>query len=210
MSHVTLQFLGRFSVTIDTTPVTTFHSDKARALLAYLALEPQEHNRTQLATLLWPEIDDQYARTNLRNTLHRLRQTLDSAASDAADQLLTVTRQTVQFNRQRADVDVHWFQQRIDRASASPATQIDELTAAVDAYQGELLAGFGVADAPPFEEWLLLRREALQQRALLAFHTLTTAHESAGNLSQAHAVATRLLTLDPFREESHRQIMRLL
>ncbi|MCB0121825.1 MAG: NACHT domain-containing protein, partial [Caldilineaceae bacterium] len=210
MSHVTLQFLGRFSVTIDTTPVTTFHSDKARALLAYLALEPQEHSRTQLATLLWPEIDDPSARTNLRNTLHRLRQTLDGAAPDAADQLLTVTRQTVQFNHQSADVDVHRFQQRIDSASASPATQIDELTAAVDAYQGELLAGFGVADAPPFEEWLLLRREALQQHALLAFHTLTTAHESAGNLSQAHAVATRLLNLDPFREESHRQIMRLL
>ena len=95
MSQLTLRFFGPFQVSIDATPITDFHSDKARALLAYLALDPQEHARTALAALLWPEIGDQYARTNLRNTLYRLRQTLDASAPGVSDRLLTISRQTM-------------------------------------------------------------------------------------------------------------------
>ncbi len=77
-------------------------------------------------------------------------------------------------------------------------------------YHGELLAGFGLADAPAFEEWLLVRRETLHQQALTALHTLATACEQRGDHQQAHLYARRLLALDPWREESHRQLMRIL
>ncbi|MEZ4620902.1 MAG: BTAD domain-containing putative transcriptional regulator [Caldilineaceae bacterium] len=210
MTQFTLRFLGPFHVSIDATPVTDFHSDKARALLAYLAVEPQEHTRTALATLLWPEIGDQYARTNLRNTLYRLRQTLAGARAGAGDELLTVTRQTVQFNPAQGAVDVLRFETLLAQRATLAAPDTDPLDEAIALYQGELLAGFQVDDALPFEEWLRLRRELLQQQALLTGHTLATAHESAGRYEQAYAVAGRLLTLDPYREETHQQIMRLL
>ncbi|MEZ4866010.1 MAG: BTAD domain-containing putative transcriptional regulator [Caldilineaceae bacterium] len=209
MTQFTFRFLGQFHVSLAATPITDFHSDKARALLAYLALEPREHARTELATLLWPEIGDQYARTNLRNTLYRLRQTLDGAAAGAGDQLLTVTRQAVQFNPAASAVDVLRFQALLDSRTAASA-DTDQLGEATALYHGELLADFAVADADPFEEWLRLRRELLHQQALLACHTLAMAHEAAGHYEQAYTVAGRLLTLDPHREETHRQIMRLL
>ncbi|MCB0184188.1 MAG: hypothetical protein KDE31_07990, partial [Caldilineaceae bacterium] len=210
MTHYAFRFLGQFQFSVTGTPVTNFHSDKARALLAYLALEPQAHKRDFLAALLWPDIDDRYARTNLRNTLYRLRLTLDDAAPGAADQLLIVTRQSVQFKGESASIDVHRFQTLIDGALADPAAHLDQLAEAVNAYQGELLAGFNLIDAPPFEEWLLLQREMLHLRALMAFQALVTAYEASGNFSQALAVVNRLLVLDPFREESHRQLMQLL
>ncbi|MEZ4736518.1 MAG: BTAD domain-containing putative transcriptional regulator [Caldilineaceae bacterium] len=213
MTQFTLTFLGPFQVRAGATLVTDFHSDKARALLAYLALEPHEHDRTLLATLLWPAIDDQYARTNLRTTLYRLRQTLDRAAPGAGDQMLTVTRQTVQFNPASCVVDVLRFQGLLNQpltGVSSPVASVELLTEAVALYGGELLLGFSVADAAPFEEWLLLRRELLQQQAMLAFQKLATAYEAAGQEEQAHTVAGRLLALDPYREETYRQIMRLL
>ena len=210
MTQFTFHFLGQFQVHAESHPVTDFHSDKARSLLAYLVLESQEHTRVELATLLWPEIDDKYARTNLRNTLHRLRQTLDAAAPNAADQLLTVTRQTVQFNPATTDIDVTRFQMLLKNANASATTNLDQIGQAVALYQGELLAHFGVADAQPFEEWLLLRRELLHQQALLAFRSLTAGYEAMGNYDEAHAVASQLIALDPYREDSYRQIMRLL
>ncbi|MEZ4866162.1 MAG: BTAD domain-containing putative transcriptional regulator [Caldilineaceae bacterium] len=210
MTQFTLRFFGQFHVSADGAPIVDFHSDKARALLAYLALEPREHARTELATLLWPEIGDRYARTNLRNTLYRLRQTLDTATPGAGDLLLNVTRQSVHFNEANAAVDVLRFQTVLNKEQAAPSPEVEQLTEAVGLYQGELLLGFGVADAPPFEEWLLLRRELLHQQALMALYRLVTAHESAGCYEQAHTVAGRLLTLDPYREESYRQVMRLL
>lgn len=93
---------------------------------------------------------------------------------------------------------------------APASTRLAQLAEAAALYQGELLANFGVADAPAFEEWLLLRREMLQQRAILTFRTLATEYETVGDYSQAHTVAHRTLILAPFHEEVHRQVMRLL
>ncbi|MCB0094108.1 MAG: NACHT domain-containing protein [Caldilineaceae bacterium] len=191
--------------------MSDFYSDKVRALLAYLVLEPHEYTRAELAALLWPEIGDQSARANLRNTLHRLRQTLDAAAPGSSNSLLTVSRQSICFNPEHVTVDVHDFLAAVRNAhSASSAPDLDQLEAAAALYRGELLAGFGVADAPAFEEWLLLHRELLHQQALVAVHRLATAYEADGHYESAHTVAGRLLILDPFHEETHRQIMRLL
>ena len=118
MTNFTLRFLGKFEGSIGAEPITDFHSDKARALLAYLAIEPKVHTRPVLAALLWPEIGDKYARTNLRNTLYRLRQTLDATIADSADQLLTVTRQTVQCNTANGFIDVQRLETLLDDASA--------------------------------------------------------------------------------------------
>jgi len=210
MTQFTLSFLGPFQVQVDGTPVTNFHSDKARALLAYLAIEPQIHARTELATLLWPGIDDGYARTNLRTTLYRLRQTLAQAAPGVGERLLTVTRNTIQFVGEPSGVDVLHFQELISQRATGAAPPIEPLAAAAALYRGELLFGLQVTDAAPFEEWLLLRRELLHQQAVLTLHALCTAYEMAGNDAQAYAVAGQLLTLDLYREESYRQSMRLL
>ncbi|MCB0128381.1 MAG: hypothetical protein KDE58_39210, partial [Caldilineaceae bacterium] len=215
MTQFVFRFLVTYQVSADTTPVTDFHSDKVRALLAYLVLEPHEHTRAELAALLWPEIGDHSARANLRNTLHRLRHVLDAAAAGSSDSLLTVSRQSICFNPETATVDVavdfHDFLAAVNDAhSDAPSVDLDRLEEAATLYRGELLAGFGVADAPTFEEWLLLRREVLHQQALVALHMLTTAYETAGHYERAHGMAGRLLTLDPYREETHRQIMRLL
>ncbi|MEZ4736533.1 MAG: BTAD domain-containing putative transcriptional regulator [Caldilineaceae bacterium] len=210
MTQFTLTFLGPFQVRAGAALVTDFHSDKARALLAYLAVEPREHDRKVLATLLWPEIDDQYARTNLRTTLYRLRQTLTNALPGAGDRLLTVTRQTVHFNPTEGVVDVLRFQALLSRQLTATAPEPTQWEEAIALYQGELLMGFNVADAAPFEEWLLLRRELLHQQALVLFHKLATAYETAGRDEQAYAVVGRLLLLDPYREETYQQTMRLL
>lgn len=217
MSRITLNFLGRFEVNIDDLALTDFHSDKARALLAYLALEPQTHTRLELAALFWPDIADNHARTNLRNTLHRLRQTLDTAGREGTERLLNASRQTIQIRPDVARIDAIRFLALLDEASASDQSQgviatqqIAMLAEAVDLYKGELLAGFDLPDAPAFEEWLLLRREMMHQRALLAGRTLAYQYEKTGDYGQAHAVAGRLVALDPYHEDSYRQIMHLL
>ncbi len=157
------------------------------------------------------------ARDNLRNTIHRLRKALNQAAAGASDQILTVTRQDLQFKQAQATVDVLVFQARLDAVTghehdslAGCAECLANLMAAINLYQGDLLRGLSLGDAPEFEEWLLLRREFLHLQALRALTNLTMVLEAQQQFAQAHVFATRLLSLDPFREESHRQIMRLL
>ena len=77
METLHIKLLGGFSVTLDDRPVMDFRSAKTRALLAYLAAQPdQDHLRTKLATLFWGELPDDAAGANLRNELSNLKKVL--------------------------------------------------------------------------------------------------------------------------------------
>jgi WD40 repeat protein/DNA-binding SARP family transcriptional activator len=218
---IAMRCLGTFEVSIGPAANPILPTDKVRALLAYLALEARPdigrpHRREALAGLFWPEYSEAKALANLRLTLHRLRQALEQAAPGASA-ILIITRQTVQLKQMALEVDAVRFQAVLAESAAHPHEDVLQcerclasLAQAVKLYDGELLAGFGLADAPAFEEWLLLRREVLQQQALMALHILATACEQRRDDHQAHLYASRLLALDPSRESAHRQLMRIL
>src|SRR5512141_2867106 len=97
MPHLTLSLLGPTQVSLDGQAVGGFAYNKARALLAYLAVEAdRSHQRDAIVGLLWPERPDAAARTNLRQVLTSLRDTIGSGNSDAP--FLLTTRDTLQFN----------------------------------------------------------------------------------------------------------------
>ena len=96
MAELRLTCFGHFQVTLDGTALTDFQTDKTRALLAYLTLETQVHQRSELAQLLWPGYSEESARNSLRQSLFQLRQLLHDAEADPP--WLLLTRQTVQIN----------------------------------------------------------------------------------------------------------------
>jgi DNA-binding SARP family transcriptional activator len=74
MARMSIYLLRPLCVTLDGEPITAFESDKVRALLAYLAVETgQPHRCERLAGLLWSDLPERSARTNLRAALFNLR-----------------------------------------------------------------------------------------------------------------------------------------
>ncbi|MGD8966667.1 MAG: BTAD domain-containing putative transcriptional regulator, partial [Anaerolineae bacterium] len=206
MTHLSLRLLGPPHITLAGDPVTGFESGKVRVLLAYLAVEADRpHRRDALAGLLWPDWPDRAARKNLRNALSNLRQAIDD--HHAAPPFLVITRETIQFN---ADSD-HWLDVRAFMASveADPPA-IPQLEEALALYRGSFLEGFFLKDSAPFDDWSLLVRERLQRLALAALHQLAGHHEQRGEYDQARAYAWRQVELEPWREEAHQQLMRVL
>ena len=88
--------------------------------------------------------------------------------------------------------------------------QSEWLEQAVHLVQGLFLEGFSLADAAPFEEWLLLRREYFNRQMVEALHNLASIHEGLGAFKQALTHARRLVELEPWEEDGQRQLMRLL
>ncbi len=215
MAELQIACLGEFQVTLAGTALTLFQTDKTRALLPYLALEARTHQRAELAQLLWPGYSDASARNSLRQALHQLRQTL---ADPAGVPWLLITRQTVQINPDAPiHVDVLTFRQllatcashvHVDPATCAPC--LARLRQAVDLYHGDFLADFTVADSAPFEEWRRITQEQLHLQMLDALTQLGAAAEAAGDDTQALHAAHQLLTLEPWLEAAHRQVMRLL
>ena len=124
MNRLALHFLGSFQVILDGKPVSTFRSDKVRALLAYLALEfDRPHQRESLAAIFWPDMPLQAALKNFRLSLHRLRQTLEDLEN--VPPFLQITRETVQFNMATCWLDVTAFSEILKEVETHPHQHIE-------------------------------------------------------------------------------------
>lgn len=205
---VTLTLFGPFAARFNGQPLANFATDKIRALFAYLAIESgKPHRRETLAGLLWPDYPDQTALRNVRQSLHRLRQTLHAAHPDLPDRLIARTRQTITLNPEAITLDTAQFSQLLQMARPA-AEPIPLLTQAVALYQGELLQGFALPDAYAFDEWLTIQREVFHQQVLDALTRLTALHDARRDPEAVLASARHVITLEPWHEEAHRQIMR--
>lgn len=203
MAGIQIQLFGGFSVWAGGARVKPFATQKARALLAYLALQPEQlHSRPALAALLWPDTDPQKAAQSLRQSLTFLRKGL---ATYQADSALSVDRQVVHFLPNTfCAVDVRQL------ADALRLDTIPSLAQAVTLYQGHLLPGFYLKDAPEFEMWLVAERERWQTAVLQAIDRLAAHHQIRGENDTARRYLQQALDLDPWHEQAHRDLMRLL
>ena len=163
-----------------------------RALLVYLAVEAgAAHARDALAGLLWPELPNAAARTNLRQALTTLRQALGDRA--AQPPFLLITRETIQFN---AASEYEAGCDGVSGAHAACATHphrhADTCTScarrraeALALYRGDFLAQFFLPDSAGFEEWATLTRERLHAQAREALATLAAYDERRGAYGEA-------------------------
>ncbi|SDA94524.1 DNA-binding transcriptional activator of the SARP family [Sinorhizobium sp. NFACC03] len=171
---------------------------KARALVAYLALQTgRSQSREKLATLLWGGVAEEQARANLRQTLSVLRRALGATGRE----WLVIKGDRVALDLRDADLDVWQF----EVLAAGSAT--DDFEKAIALYAGELLEGFNLAEEP-FEDWLRTERERLRLIAIAVLENLITRHIAGNEAGAFVPAATRLLSLDPLREDIHRALMR--
>lgn len=202
-----IQALGPLVIERDGQPVEGFTYNKVRALLTYLALQPERpQSRAALCALLWPDQTEAAARQSLSQALTQLRKALGASAIKATVQ--TVALATA------IDVDVRRFLERLDacdrhnhRAWKTCAACAERLEAAVALYHGDFLHDFYISDSAAFEEWALAWRERLRQRLLSALERLIERSTWRGDLSVAVALARRRVELDPLEEAGQRLLM---
>jgi TolB-like protein/Tfp pilus assembly protein PilF len=168
---------------------------KARALLAYLALAPNQwHNRERLAGLLWSDRKERLARHSLTQALGSIRKLGEALTTD----LVETEGDRVRMSSLAVNLDVTTFRELI---TTDPS-------AASALYSGPLLDGFSVPD-PAFEEWLTTERARLHSEACRAFETAATQAARDGDTARAIELSRRLLALDSYREASYRLLMGL-
>ena len=199
MPQLRLTLLGGFQARNHAGEVLSVPSRKAQAMLAYLALPlGRAHPRDKLAALLWGGIREESARASLRQALFVVRKALQDADAQALDQ----QADTLRLEPEHVDADVAAFE------LAAKAGTPEALERAAGLYQGDLLAGLALDEAP-FEEWLVSERERLRELALEVLARLLVHHRKGGSPDGAVQTALKLLTLDPLQEAVHRALMGL-
>jgi DNA-binding SARP family transcriptional activator len=217
MPHLSLGVLGSLQFLIADKPVVNLESDKVRALLAYLAVEADRPHRREIPVgLLWPECPEPIAHHNLRQALFNLR--LATGDHKAKPPFLLITRDAIQFNRESdysldlAQFNTYFFtcEEHLSHCKEDCSFRAARLEEMVKLYRGEFLQQLILEDSAEFEEWALAQREKMHQRTLEAHSYLANYYELHGDFQAARHHASRQLELDPWREEAHRQMMRVL
>ncbi len=197
-----LNLLGSPQIILHDQLVTNQLNNKAQALFFYLALTGQTHSRDKLAALFWADVQNHQARKNLRDVLPHLRKHLGG--------YVLINAQTVGFNLASTYIlDVHELRTGLAIRSQSPLA-LAALDAALALYIGDFLDGFYVRNAPLFEEWVRLQREALHAQVVQASLFLVNHYMEQGDYEAGLNANRRLLAVEPVAEMAHRYQMRLL
>lgn len=189
-----ITLFGPIQVLIEGQPLPPLRSRKALWLLALLTLR---HNRLVerdwLAGILWPDVDQTRAFSNLRPVVSELRQALGSQAH----RLQSPNRHTLCLDLTDATVDIRAFD------TAIGSLNLSERERAVALYTGPLLEGCA-------EEWVFQEREKRQQECLQALQVLGDSALEAGDYESATGYYQRTIGLDPWRETARRGLMEAL
>jgi DNA-binding SARP family transcriptional activator len=191
--------LGELEVWRDGRRVDLPQSKKTRALLAYLAVTARPHRRERLCDLLWDVADD--PRAALRWSLSRLRPLVD----DPAQRRVEGGAGTVGFATAATRIDL--FVARDALTDAGAATTDDLLTLAAE-FRGPFLEGLELPDFLEFQSWCLALRE--ESRALHARLLTTLLDRLASTPDVALPHARALAQIEPFDEDAHVRLVRLL
>jgi DNA-binding SARP family transcriptional activator len=199
-----IQLLGGLHAERGERVVTRFRMQKAAALLAYLAYHRgRSHPREVLIELLWPECEVDVARHRLSVALSLLRQQLEPSGV-AGGLVLVADHFSVGLHPDAVTTDVAEFEAALKRAGepGAAAERTRCLTEAVELYRGALLPGY-------YEGWILSEQQRLEELYFGAVRQLIECWEKGGEQDRALQLALRAVSVDPLREEAHRELMRL-
>jgi DNA-binding SARP family transcriptional activator len=214
VARLSIRLLGPFLAERDGEPLRGFRSAKVRALLAYLCVESHRPwSRATLASLLWPDLPEESAQSDLRNALSNLRLVL--AGRQTVPTFLHISRDTVQFNSSSdCWLDVRAFLSLLTKAGQGEDLGLERadlasLQQAVELYRGDFLEGFALASTP-FEEWMLIKSQQIREKLLQAVRGLALGYMSLGDPAASGDFTRRWIELEPWEEAAHRHMMRLL
>lgn len=175
---------------------------KRLALLVHLALgsgrcadAPVYYRRDRLLALFWPESDEEKARGSLSQAVFQLRAVLGK------DTIISRGDDEIGLAAGAVWADACEFEEHCREGRAEDAMAL---------YDGELLPGFLIDDAPEFERWLDERRARIATSAAEACGGIAKQAERAGNLSLAVEWARRAISIQPFNEPAHQRLIALL
>jgi len=198
-----VEVLGPYRTAAFGQPVTTGLRGRAKTLLAWCLLRPEDATLVEVVDALWPDTPPDRVLDQFWHPLDDLRAYFLGPAGETLD----VSEKVGEHYRPNAaeiTCDLWDFQGALAEAARTTDDESarQALRRAVDAHRGDLLAG---SDYP----WVELVRQDLHRRALDAHLRLAELEDHAGHPDAAVDALERVIDLDRYAEEPYRRLITL-
>lgn len=211
LMRLEVRCLGRFEVRSIRKPVERWQSVKAKSVFQYLMARPREPViKDMLMETLWPDCDPRSAGNNLKAAIHGLRLTFNQLFDGAAESFAYIVFQQgsylmnpeIELWVDVEDFEHHWTAGRRLEREGKLADAVREFSLAEELYRGDYLKD------EPYEEWTLLRREALKDIYITILNKLAGYSVESADYESCIGYCQKILAKDPCREDAYRQLMR--
>jgi DNA-binding SARP family transcriptional activator len=199
--------LGQFRVLQDDQNIEEWPSSKGKCIFKYLVAHRQHPiPKEVLMELFWPEAHPDAARNNLNVSIYGLRQALRKIHPDYVHVLFRDECYLLNPDMHTwvdADEFVEHYetgQSLEQRGELIPALR--EYRAAESLYQGEFF------EEDRYEDWLVPRRQRLQDDYLMLLDRLSRIYLEQEDFAACAGACHKMLAVEPCREEAHRRLMR--
>jgi DNA-binding SARP family transcriptional activator/TolB-like protein len=196
--RLSVSLVGRLAIRFNGRLIE-FRTQKANAVLSYLALSETKHeSRERLVGLLWSRSDEEKARASLRQVVRELR----SAFEDAGYGGFVAGRLSVHLDAEKVelDVDVESVLRLAESGSVHP------LLLNTPRLGERILEGMDDLD-PSFRIWVLAKRQTIHERLMRSLGAgLIARRPDAGAKND---IAAAIVNLDPTHEEACCHLMRM-
>lgn len=188
--EIRIRLLGHVAVEVDGEPFRLATPRKTLPILTYLLLNRDAPiAREFLAYVMWPDDEEEPARTKLRANLFDLARVLPQLP----EKMLLADGDSVSLRPNlRLWLDVEEF----DRLAADP----QRLEEAVELYRGDLVTAV-------YDEWIFPERERRRNAYLGALMQLVSQARRQRDFVRGISRAQQILAIDPWREDVVRQVM---
>ncbi len=206
----TIQVLGGLSIMDGSGELIELSSRKAEAIVIYLLFsEKTSVEREEMATLLWADMPESNALTNLRVTLANIKK--------QCGDLLLVTRRRISIHPEAViETDRTALEETMNATAANgldkkelPLEQARILAEKTALYRGDFLQGFFVRNAIAFEDWAAYERETLRRQMIDALQMLIHTFKKNHMLREGIAAANQLLFIDSFNDAAYQWLIEL-
>ena len=210
LMRLEVRCLGRFEISSGWKPVERWQSVKAKSVFQYLMARPREPIiKDVLMETLWPDCDPRSASNNLKAAIHGLRQTLSQLFGNKESFPYVHFLQGSYLMNPQVElwVDVENFERHWTRGRHFEKT--DNLTEAVREYElAEALYRGDYLEDEPYEEWTLLRREALKDTYVTILGKLADHSMETNDYESCISYCQKILAKDSCREDAYQRLMR--
>lgn len=179
---IVVKLLGTPGVSINGSSVL-FPFKKVEALFYYLVIE-DEATREELVNLLWPDIDEEAGRKNLRNAIYQLKKAF------RGDILISPNKSITALNK---DLNIK-----------TDIYSIEKEEGVLSEYPGDFLQGFSIKEAEYFEDWMSNTREYIRDLYKKNLYIKVESNELKDSIED---YIKQIILIDPLDERAYRVLM---
>ncbi len=194
---LTISMLGKGTIYIDHECISEKLSSKLEALIFLLVLNKNKNmSKEKIISYLWPDSDDDAAKSNLRFNLWNIRKTIPQNV-DGEDFIIAGK----DFCRINENYPHESDKTMLDNFNASQVDSIDELLKLRDLFKGDFLEGLYLKNCDDFNEMILFERVVCQNRQIEILERLIGLYEDQGRFEEELRILNEAAAIEPYNEQ---------